>query len=330
MKKNIGQLPQHIADWLHKRGINDKIIDAFSVSFGPTEHLPAGGIHIPVNDITGEQIFKKYRRDPLDDSKPKYLYDRGGKITLYGADYLIRESPHFAIVEPSGKPPVVITEGELDTLVLWSQNIPAVSSTGGAMSFQEEWTELLDRYDVYICFDNDDAGAKGMVKALGFLPTAKIIFVPEQIGVTDISDFVGKGGDFHHLMKTAVSFPDMSAVEADKQKRAAQWLPVRFHDAYIDKHQPHSYTAETGKYAGDDEVLKAKSYPCTALIEFNREKNAVCLWHNDSTPSLHYYPKNNNCYCHSCGKYADVIDIFMTQHTNLKFEDAVSELCAKL
>lgn len=317
-------LPQHIADWLHKRGINDKVISAFSIAYGPSNQLPEGGIIIPVRHIDGTHAFNKYRRDPMDDRKPKYLMQTGSKVTLYGADYLLAQN------HKDEKPQVVITEGELDTLVLWSLGIPAVSGTNGATTFKEEWVQLLERYDVYVCLDNDDAGAKGMVKVLEHLPDAKVIFVPEIIGVTDISDFVGKGGDFHALMQTAQSYADITAVESDRAKRAPQYLPVRFHDAYIERHRPATYKGEAGKYQGDDQVLKAKSYPCTELLDFNHSKKTKCLWHNDSDPSLHYYPKNNNMYCHSCSKYADVIDIYMYQNPTLKFEDAVRELCAKL
>ena len=119
------QLNNHHQHWLNKRGVSDEVLRLFNIS--TYEHPQIGEcIRIPFTEH-----HAKYRRDPLDDRKPKYLYDAGGKVTLYGSDKL---QPHHTSV--------VITEGELDALVLWSLNIPAVSSTGGAMSFQEEWKEV--------------------------------------------------------------------------------------------------------------------------------------------------------------------------------------------
>jgi hypothetical protein len=127
-------------------------------------------------------------------------------------------------------------------------------------------------------------------------------------------------------MATAKSYPDITAVEADKALRKAQWLPTRFHDAYIDANRPQNRTNEqVSKYTGDDKVLRAKSYPITNLIEF-RQKKACCPWHNEKTPSLAYYPKTNTAYCFGgCGKAYDSIDAYRLKH-GVGFVDAVKAL----
>ncbi len=297
--------------WLNKRGVADEVI----MNFGLSTHVhPTIGecIKIPYNET-----HSKYRRDPLDERKPKYLYDAGGKVTLYGYDKL-----------PLNTKRVVITEGELDCLVLWSLNIPAVSSTGGAMSFQEDWADLLRGYEVFLCFDNDPAGADGMVKVLKYLPDAKVIFIPEQPDVKDVSDFVARGGDFHALLTTARSYASTQAVEEDKLLRAAQWLPVRFHNAYLEANRPQLPTNTQGAtrtYSGDDKVLRSKAYPMTELITFTR-RQAICPWHNEKTPSLHYYPKTNSAYCFgACGRAYDSIDAYRKLH-GCGFVEAVDEL----
>lgn len=299
----------HFYQWLSKRGVSEEVMALFNLSIH--DHPQIGEcIRIPYSEH-----HAKYRRDPLDERKPKYLYDQGGKVTLYGVEHLSGETND-----------VVITEGELDSLVLWSLNIPAVSSTGGALSFQSEWAIDLANFQVYVCFDNDDAGAEGMVKVLKYIPDAKVIFIPEQPHVKDISDFVSRGGDFHALMATARSYANITEVEEERQQLAAKWLPTRFHDAYINANRPQNRTnEEVSKYTGDDKVLKAKSYPMTNLIEF-RQKKACCPWHSEKTPSLAYYPKTNSAYCFgACGRAFDSIDAYRAKFGG-SFTDAVREL----
>lgn len=300
---------QYYRSWLNKRGITDEVIALFCIT--NYEHPTIGEcIRIPITDK-----WSKYRRDPSEDIKPKYIYDTGSKVTLYGADKLV-----------AGDTTVVITEGELDALVLWSQNIPAVSSTGGALSFQAEWAQLLEGKEVYICFDNDNAGAEGMVKALSHLPEAKIILLPEMVGIKDVSDYVAHGHDFRALMATAKQFKTIEDVEEDRSYRIPLMLPVRFHEAYLDHHRRVARRAESQhSYSGDDKVLRAKTYPLGNFIEFTKLK-ACCPFHNEKTPSLHYYQRTNTAHCFgSCGKTYDAIDFYKEIH-HCGFKKAVTEL----
>ena len=299
----------HFHHWLLQRGITDTVIAEFGLS--EHNHPEIGScIRIPISDD-----HAKYRRNPNDPRKPKYLYDIGAKVTLYGLPQLLE----------STQTTVVITEGELDTLVLWSQNIPAVSSTGGAMSWQEDWSELLKNHTVYIALDNDDTGCKGTIKILKTIPHAKIILVPELADVKDISDYVSRGGDFRKLMAAALP-NDILAIEEDKCRREGQYLSTRFHQHYIDSHYQalHKATHVPSTYTGSDQVLRAKSVPITKLMEFTKRK-ALCPFHNESTPSFTYYPKTNSCYCFGCGKSADAIDVYRELH-NCGFKDAVKAL----
>lgn len=309
-------------DWLHKRGITDKVITFFSLSVKdvPFLHLESA-IVIPVCTVDGEFAFNKYRRSPLEgDVKPKYLYDRGGKVTLYGADKLVAHNHTGA---------VIITEGELDTLVCWSKGIPAVSSTGGAMSFQPEWAELLARYDVYVCFDNDEAGHKGVIRVLECLPEAKVMFVPTHIaGVKDISDYVAHGGDLHALMQTARPYRSMEDVVAHKEELRAMWADYSFHLLYLAHHTVVAHPSPRSTAVSPhstDRLQRAKAVDCTTLHDFGQGGKGKCLWHDDSDPSLQFYPKKNNCYCFPCGKYADGIDIVMMKQ-NVGIKEAIKLL----
>lgn len=293
-------------DWLNTRKITEDIQNEFGLLFD--EH-----IIIPVYDEKGEFLFNKYRRNPLSEEKPKYWYDKGGRIALYGYH---KAKDHKTIL---------ITEGEMDCLVAWSHNIPAVTSTGGAMSFQDEWGGYFDDKEVIICFDNDDAGVEGMIKTLKIIPHAKILFLPDQPNLKDISDYVSKGGNLHELLKTAVNFGSLEDVHADRLKRLALCQNVLFHNAYIKEHTKVNKHIERKTFS-NDRVTNARLYPIGNLLTLKQNK-CLCPFHKEKTPSFTYYPKTNTAYCFGgCGRAYDVIDVYRAMHPNKKFIDVIDEL----
>ncbi len=56
-------------------------------------------------------------------------------------------------------------------------------------------------------------------------------------------------------------------------------------------------------------IARAKSVPIPTFIKFNRDNTACCIWHNEKTPSMHYYEKQNRVKCFGCDKLGDVIDV---------------------
>lgn len=309
-------MQEHIwIDWLNRRGVSNAIIEQFSLRWD--KHSVLGEcIVIPVLDEKGELSFNKYRRDPLQgDVKPKYVYDKGGRSTLYGADKVVDEAA------------VLITEGELDALVAWSLKIPAVSSTGGAGTFMPEWVDLLKGKEVTICFDNDEAGGRGMAKVFSLLPEAKILFLPERAGVKDITDYVAGGGNFHELARNAKSFSNLQDVIDDRSRRLSLWQSVHFHDAYIEMNTvPEFVKPERTVRSDAGDVERAKAHPIPNLLKFDRNSKAPCIWHEEKTPSLHYFKKTNTVYCFGgCGKRGDAIDVYR-QINHCSFLEAVKAL----
>ncbi len=301
-----------LKDFLNRRKITTSVITDFSVVWGENKIL-GECIVIPVFDEQGVFSFNKYRRNPLVDLKPKYLYDQGGKLTLYG---------FYKLATVYHKMPVIITEGEMDCLVCWSANLPAVSSTGGAMAFNQEMAELLKNYETIICFDNDEAGGKGMAKLLDLIPTAKLLFLPDRPGIKDISDYVANGGDLHKILKSTKGFTGLDQVIEDRANRVALWQSTHFHDAYIKNHTEAPRESWEPSQREGDQLARAKQFPITSLIPFNRVHKAPCLWHHEDTPSMHYYPKNNKVHCFGCGKSADAVDVYM-QINNCSFLEAI-------
>jgi 5S rRNA maturation endonuclease (ribonuclease M5) len=292
-------------NYLQSRKITPEVRDLFGIYLD-------NNIVIPVKDLEGNFSYNKYRRNPLSEEGPKYFYDKGGKTTLYGW--------HLA----KGFEKILITEGELDTLVAWSHNIPAITSTSGANSFQAEWAELLKDKEIIVCFDNDEAGANGMVKVLESLPNAKILLLPDRPRVKDITDYVASGGDLETLMKTAKHFKDITEVTADREVRSALCGETYFHDAYIKAHTKVAPKNVPFKSQTSDKVTRAKEYPISNLMEFKHNK-AICPFHNEKSGSFTYYPENNTAYCFGCSKVADSIEVYKKLN-DCSFMEAVEEI----
>lgn len=301
-----------IKAWLLGRGITESVLTEFEVSCNSS-------VVIPVKDEHNMFVFNKYRRNPfLDDKGPKYWYDKSGKTTLYGA-FKIKDAKY-----------VVICEGELDALRLWSMNIPAVTSTGGAMSFKEEWAPLFDNKEVYVCFDNDHAGALGMVRLLKFLPNAKVILIPSVARVKDITDYMQRGGDFSTLMSNAKTYTQYEQVHQDRVEIAAHFNDTTFHDVWLEEYEKKIFDAQKDtrdipKSSGNDRITRAKDFPIDRIVKVGRNNKFLCPFHNDTTPSMHLYRKNNTAFCFVCRKSADSIALYQEIH-KCTFTEALNML----
>lgn len=58
-------------------------------------------------------------------------------------------------------------------------------------------------------------------------------------------------------------------------------------------------------------IETAKHFPIDRLVNLNRSHKALCLWHEEKTPSMHYYADTNTVHCFGCGMSGDSIDVEM-------------------
>ncbi|MCB9798576.1 toprim domain-containing protein [Candidatus Nomurabacteria bacterium] len=192
-------LPDRIREYLHDRGITDELISHFKLGWG--EFYGSQWITIPIKDIDGNFSFFKLRRDPdqeTEDGKYRF-YPAGSKATLFGWDMLKGNTDM-----------IVICEGEFDAILLTSLGIPTLTSTAGAGTFKDEWIpHLKNLKNIHICFDKDDAGAKGVEKLVAQLDTHLSKTAIHQITLPDrmtdgkdVTDYITKhNGNPDELLK---------------------------------------------------------------------------------------------------------------------------------
>lgn len=147
---------------------------------------------IPIKDTEGSVLFYKYRNLETENKPiPKYTFDSGAHETTFNQE-IIKDNQTL-----------VIFEGEIDAIRASQAGIPAISGTNGAASIPDSWKETLKGKEIYICYDNDNAGKKAIYQLSKTFPKAKIISLPD--GFKDASDYLTKNSkqDFVELIKQA-------------------------------------------------------------------------------------------------------------------------------
>lgn len=320
--------------WLNDRGITDEVLNH---NFITTVN---GKIVIPIFDRKGVLLFNKYRRSPFSEEGPKYTYDKGAAGALYNTNNLWY---------PNGA--VVIVEGELDALRLQSGGYSAVSTTGGSGTFKAEWAELLEGYDIYICYDNDEAGITGAVRVLEIFPHARVIEIPRDGSTKDVTDYLQTHAseEFIALYNAAQQW-NIPKLQGDSKVHLKNYVsdlrfacealgaeirmnPSPFAEALLKHLQSkwgtakHKFDYKRPENQDTDAIRKARAVPITEFVTFVRGF-APCIAHDERTPSMKYYKSNNKVKCFGCGFNGDTIDV-VQKVFNLSAGEAIKKILWK-
>lgn len=180
-------LPDRIVQYLHSRGISNEIINQYKLGY--INQYGSSWIAIPIKDIDGNYSFFKLRQDPQYGNN-KMTWPSGEEAQIYDWDSLLMASEQ-----------ILITEGEMDALLMRSTGIPCITGTHGAGTTKDNWMEYFKpEIKYYICYDNDEAGKNGAIKMADRLLKNKcenifIINLPEEVGEKgDLGDYMVRLG----------------------------------------------------------------------------------------------------------------------------------------
>lgn len=191
-KETLPEIPESVVDAHHKallqrekalkflrekKGLTIDTIAKYQLGYDGKR------ITIPIRDEQG--IIRNIRRYHSV-KKPKMLaYKQGhGDVRFFPIDAL--ESAEL-----------VLCEGEWDCMLARQMGIPAVTHTGGAKTWKNEWVSLFADKRIWICYDNDEPGKTGAekaAKALAKVAEVRIIELPVTGEGEDFSDWVLKYG----------------------------------------------------------------------------------------------------------------------------------------
>lgn len=191
-----------------KRGLSDETIHTYQLGYRN------GRITIPVRDDEG--VVRNIRQySPTDKAT--------GKVISWGQGFgSVRLFPSPASWDER---PLLICEGEMDTLLARQLGFNAVTSTGGAGTWKTEWAGLFRGLTVAICYDVDDAGEKGaaiVARSLdGIAEEIRIVHLPltEPKGA-DITNYIVDNGhsaaDLQELLSRSQRYQSEPVVPRDE------------------------------------------------------------------------------------------------------------------
>lgn len=181
-----------VLEWLTGRGLTEATVAAFKIA----EQLRDGKTYAVFPYLRdGELINAKFRNVA---DKKDMRQESGAEPCLFG----------WHLIKPRERS-VCITEGEVDAMTLHQAGLASLSVNAGAGSHQwieNDWDRLERFSEIYVCFDDDEAGHKGAKEVAQRLGVERCKIV--KFGAKDANQWLqdGAGGeDFHSALTEAKS-----------------------------------------------------------------------------------------------------------------------------
>jgi hypothetical protein len=176
------------------RGLTSDTLKQFHIGWDRDKHVYT----IPVYAADGELLnIRRYTPRPRGDTKIWGLVGRNTPV-LYPASQLIYDT-------------IIVCEGEWDALATIQAGYPAVTKTGSAKMWKQEWNEAFRDKLVYLCHDRDDTGVDAnrvVARALSRVCDVRVVVLPYELTEKhgkDLSDFWMEHDreDFEQLLRDA-------------------------------------------------------------------------------------------------------------------------------
>lgn len=188
------QAPKSVlGEWLSSRGLTDATVDAFRI--GEVER--SGSLYVLFPYLReGELVNAKYRNIA---DKKDMRQEAGAEPCLFG----------WHLIDPKVRA-IAIAEGEIDAMSLHQVGIPALSVNAGAGNHQwidNDWNRLERFSEIFLCYDNDEAGQKGareVANRLG-LDRCRVVTFPKK----DANEYLLTGAtadDFRRCLSEGKTF----------------------------------------------------------------------------------------------------------------------------
>ncbi|MBG6238208.1 hypothetical protein IWX78_001163 [Mycetocola sp. CAN_C7] len=231
-----GKFPKFLEFLTNERGLTTETLERFSIGTDgeritiPVRPSYGERITIPVRPSYGEWINVRRYKPHAKQNKVLNLTGHG-RITFYLLEVLKED-----------RSPVLLCEGEFDAPLANQESnglYVAISGTGGAGNAPRDLSPLQNR-EVFVAYDNDDAGAKGAQKIVDKLnlagAKARVLDIRE-LGVTgdkeDITDcFMQYAGTAEAIVKEMdrlrsgqrLRFEAVSAADLAEPVPPMKWL----------------------------------------------------------------------------------------------------------
>ncbi|TXH16789.1 MAG: hypothetical protein E6R03_04935 [Hyphomicrobiaceae bacterium] len=177
LKKNGAAVERIVA----LRGVTKKTLSMFQIGWDTSQKAYS----IPIYNVDGELLNIRFY-DPTPGNRRKIWSVAGhGSAVLYP----------IHVIDDSKR--ILVCEGEWDALLANQHGLPAVTRTGAAKVWSDDWSKMLKGKEVVICHDMDTAGQEANKKIYDsvrrFVDNVRIVKLPYPVTADhgkDITDYL--------------------------------------------------------------------------------------------------------------------------------------------